>query len=115
MSAPRAGYGGDAGTSLEMGMFNFDMAALYTKWLGNWRDAQIASGDLPYTAPAYKDQGGGGPMWSGFVVALPWQLYLQYGDERILEVMYPTIQKWLGFVETKMEDGILEPYMELYR
>ncbi len=107
----RLGYGGDAGTSLEMGMFNFDMAGLYTKWLGNWRDAQIKSGDLPYTAPAYKDQGGGGPMWSGFVVALPWQLYLQYGDERILEVMYPTIQKWLGFLETKTKDGILEPYI----
>ncbi len=107
----RLGYGGDGGTSLETGMFNFDMAGLYTKWLGNWRDAQIKSGDLPYTAPAYKDQGGGGPMWSGFVVALPWQLYFHYGDERILEVMYPTIQKWLGFLETKTKDGILEPYI----
>ncbi len=107
----RLGYGGDAGTSLETAMFNFDMAALYTKWLGNWRDAQIKSGDLPYTAPAYQDQGGGGPMWSGFVVALPWQLYLHYGDKRILEVSYPTIQNWLGFLDTKTRDGILEPYI----
>src|SRR5262249_39587108 len=28
----RLGYGGDAGTSIETGLFNFDTAALYTKW-----------------------------------------------------------------------------------
>jgi alpha-L-rhamnosidase len=107
----RLGYGGDAGTSFETGMFNFDVSALYTKWLGNWRDAQNEEGDLPYTAPAYIDRGGGGPMWSGICVTLPWQLYLHYGDKRILEVSYPTIRKWLQFLETKMVDGILEPYI----
>jgi len=107
----RLGYGGDAGTSLEMGMFNFDTAALYTKWLGNWRDAQVRTGDLPYTAPAYQDRGGGGPIWSGFVVTLPWQIYLHYGDKRILEVQYPTIQQWLSFLETKTKDGVLEKYI----
>jgi alpha-L-rhamnosidase len=107
----RLGYGGDAGTSFETGMFNFDVSALYTKWLGNWRDAQNDDGDLPYTAPTYIDRGGGGPMWSGMCVTLPWQLYLHYGDERILEVSYPTIKKWLEFVDTKTVDGILEPYV----
>ncbi len=38
------------------------------------------SGSLPHTAPNYPNQGGGGPMWGGFVVTLPWQMYLQYGD-----------------------------------
>ena len=41
----RLGYGGDAGTSLETGMFNFDTSALYTRWLSNWRDAQRPNGD----------------------------------------------------------------------
>lgn len=108
----RLGYGGDAGTSFETGMFNFDMAALYTKWLANWRDAQDPkTGDLPYTAPAYPNVGGGGPAWSGICVTLPWQLYLQYGDKRILEVSYPTIQKWIKFLESKTVDHILEPYV----
>ena len=57
----RLGYGGDAGTSLETGLFNFDTGGLYTKWASNWRDAQAPTGDLPYTAPNYQDQGGGGP------------------------------------------------------
>lgn len=107
----RLGYGGDAGTSIETGTFNFDTSALYTQWAANWRDTVAPNGDIPYTAPAYPEQGGGGPMWSGFVITKPWQLYLQYGDRRILEISYPYIQRWLSFAETKTVDHVLEPYV----
>jgi alpha-L-rhamnosidase len=104
----RLGYGGDAGTSLETGMFNYGTGALYNRWSADWRAAQDPkTGDLPFTAPHYQDQGGGGPMWSGFVVTLPWQMYQQYGDRQILETFYPTIQKWLGYLESEMVDQIL--------
>lgn len=49
-------------------------------------------------------------MWSGFIVTLPWQIYLQYGDKRILQSSYPSIQKWLAFVESKTVDHVLEFY-----
>ena len=110
----RLGYGGDAGTSIETGLFNFDTGGLYNRWAANWRDAQDPqSGDLPYTAPNYPDQGGGGPMWSGFVVTMPWQVYLNYGDKGILETNYPMIRKWLAFAESKTKDNILEPYISV--
>lgn len=105
----RLGYGGDAGTSLETGMFNFASGGLYNRWLANWRDAQQPdTGDLPHTAPNYQDQGGGGPMWGGFVVTLPWQLYLQYGDKRVLETNYPMIGKWLARLQSEAVDNVLE-------
>ncbi|MBI4873877.1 MAG: family 78 glycoside hydrolase catalytic domain [Acidobacteria bacterium] len=107
----RLGYGGDAGTSLETALFNFDTGGLYTRWAENWRDAQASDGDLPYTAPNYQDQGGGGPMWCGFVVTMPWQVYLTYGDRRALETNYPLIRKWLEFAESKTVGHILEPYL----
>jgi alpha-L-rhamnosidase len=107
----RLGYG-DGATALETGLFNFDTGALYRRWLANWRDAQNPqTGDLPYTAPNYPEQGGGGPMWSDIVVTTPWQVYLNYGDKRVLETNYPTIQRWLAFAETKTKDHILEPYV----
>jgi hypothetical protein len=110
----RLGYGGDAGTSIETALFNFDAGGLYNRWAANWRDAQDPqSGDLPYTAPNYPDQGGGGPMWSGFVVTMPWQVYLTYGDRRILETNYPMMQKWLAFAESKTQDHILKPYISV--
>jgi alpha-L-rhamnosidase len=108
----RLGYGGDAGTSLETGMFNFRTGGLYNRWMGDWRAAQHPqTGDLPYTAPHYPNQGGGGPMWSGFVVTLPWQMYLQYGDRRALEANYPLMRKWLAFLQTKTVDNVLERYV----
>ena len=107
----RFGYGGDGGTSLEMAMFNYDTAALYTKWLMNWRDTQAEDGDIPNIAPAFHDVAGGGPMWGGFSITLPWQLYLHYGDERILDVSYPVIVKWLDFLESKSKDNILEKFI----
>jgi len=107
----RLGYG-DGATALETGTFNFDTGGLYNRWSANWRDAQDpATGDLPYTAPNYPEQGGGGPMWCDIVVTMPWQVYLNYGDKRMLETNYPTIQKWLAFAESKTTDHILEPYV----
>jgi alpha-L-rhamnosidase len=104
----RLGYGGDAGTSLETGMLNFSSGGLYNRWLSNWRDSQEPStGSLPHTAPNYQDRGGGGPMWGGFVVTLPWQMYLQYGDKGVLETNYPMIQKWLGYLDSETTGDLL--------
>ncbi len=105
----RLGYGGDSGTSMEMGLTNFNTAPLYSKWLADWRDTQAPDGDLPHTAPSAQIAGGG-PAWSGICITMPWQVYRQYGDTRVLEENYPTMKRWLAFVETKMKDGILAPY-----
>ena len=104
----RLGYGGDAGTSFETGMFNFSSGGLYNRWLINWRDSQDpATGSLPHTAPYYFNRGGGGPMWGGMVVTLPWQMYLQYGDKGVLETNYPMIQKWLGYLDSETAGNLL--------
>lgn len=118
----RMGYGGDAHATTECGLNNYSLGAFYTKWSQDWRDVQggssawgvaanaavkdtIESGNLPYTAPTY--WGGGGPGWSGYCVTLPWEVYERYGDTRILEDNFPTIQRWLAFVETKTKDNIM--------
>lgn len=106
----RLGYGGDAGTSLETGMYNFSAGGLYNRWMGDWRVAQAPNGDLPFTAPHYQDRGGGGPMWSGFVVTLPWQSYIHYGDRGMLETMYPTMKKWLAYLKSEASTGLIEQH-----
>jgi alpha-L-rhamnosidase len=103
----RLGYGGDAGTSFETGMYNFSTGGLYNRWLANWRDSQVESGSLPHTAPNYPNQGGGGPMWGGMVVTLPWQMYLQYGDRVVLETNYPMIRKWLSYLDSETKADLL--------
>ena len=62
-------------------------------------------GNLPFTCPTYR--GGGGPAWSGFCITLPWELYERYGDKRILAESFPTVQRWLTFLDTKADSDIL--------
>lgn len=106
----RLGYGGDSGTSMHMGMLNFSTGPFYAKWAADWRDAQNEAGDVPYTAP-YAQDAGGGPVWSGFCITMPWQIYLTYADRRPLEQGWPVMQKWLAFIETKMGDGLMQSYV----
>lgn len=104
----RLGYGGDAHATCETGLSQFETGAFYTKWLMDWRDCQEPSGEMPHTAPQY--MGGGGPGWGGICVVLPWELYLREGDSGILETSYPSIQKWLAFLESKSKDNLLRHF-----
>jgi alpha-L-rhamnosidase len=120
----RMGYGGDAHATTATALMNFRTDAFYTKWAEDWRDVQstgkaegrkavsggavpgdLEAGNLPYTAPTY--WGGGGPVWSGYCVHLPWELYRRTGDLRILDESFGTIQRWLGFLETKASADLL--------
>jgi len=128
----RLGYGGDAHATCETGMLNYQVGALYTKWMEDWRDVSgtesivgnmydtafarkavmggrfLHKGILPHTAPTY--MGGGGPAWGGIVVTLPWYFYRQYGDETILRKNFTLIRNWLAFLETHTKDGVLQRF-----
>ena len=128
----RMGYGGDAHATSETGMFNYHMAAFYTKWMQDWRDVQgtepmvgnmldtnyarkavtsgrlLNNGVLPHTAPTY--WGGGGPAWGGIVVTLPWFMYQHYGDKQVLESNFELIEGWLRFLESHTKNNLLQRF-----
>ena len=108
----RLGYGAEGQATMEEALYNFNLGAFYTKWLMDWRDVQNPeTGELPHIAPAPLGFGtGGGPGWGGIIVTLPWQLYLQYGDLRVLEETWPAITRWLSFLEGQTRDGLLQYY-----
>jgi len=108
----RLGYGGDGNATLNTAVGNYDLAAFYNKWAEDWRDIQEKNGRLLHTAPTYI--GGGGPTWSGFIIAMPWEIYLQYGDVRILEECWPNMQKWLSFLEANSKDNLIVPWGEFW-
>ncbi len=107
----RLGYGGDGQASTPTAMTMFGMGPLYTAWLTHWRDCQRPDGGMPHTAPN-PFSAGGGPYWCGFIIAASWQMYQDYGDTRILEVNYPAMQHWLGYVEAYTKEGLLRPWPE---
>ncbi len=128
----RMGYGGDAHATSETGMFNYNLAAFYSKWMQDWRDVQgteamvgnmldtayarkamtsgriLNNGILPHTAPTY--WGGGGPSWGGIVVTLPWFMYQHYGDRQVLVENFELIQGWLSFLASNTEGDLLQRF-----
>ncbi len=103
----RRGYTGDGQISAEAAIYNFDMAALYTKWLHDIADAQNSqTGYVPNTAP-YQD-GGGGTAWGSALVIIPWYMYLYYGDVKVLTDHYEGMKKWITYLENQRhDDGLL--------
>lgn len=103
----RFGYG-DGASAMEAALKNVDVGAFSTKWLMDWRDLQRPDGESFYSAPTYG--GAGGPAWCGICVTLPWQLYLHLGDRRILEVSYPSMQRWISFLDARAKNSLLQPW-----
>uniref|UniRef100_UPI0032165567 family 78 glycoside hydrolase catalytic domain n=1 Tax=uncultured Draconibacterium sp. TaxID=1573823 RepID=UPI0032165567 len=103
----RRGYTGDGQISARSAIYNFDMAAFYTKWLNDIRDAQNhKTGYVPNTTP-YQD-GGGGTAWGAAYVIIPWYMYLYYGDVRILEQHYAGMAHWIDYLKNVGDkDGVI--------
>lgn len=117
-SIERLGYGGDGNASALSLQMSADAGPLYLNWLQAWADAQREDGGLPHTAPN-PYTAGGGPYWCSFPVQASWLTFLSYGDSRPLRRMYPTMKRWLAYVDKYSVDGLLkrwpdEPYRGWY-
>jgi alpha-L-rhamnosidase len=105
------GWTGDAQASSLAAVLNFDMARVWTKWLADFRDAQSAKGEVPEIVPTTEYYGyertpgwdvvqGPTPSWDAATFVLPWEMYIHYGDRRILERMYDTHKKLVDYTGT---------------
>ncbi|MCP4121255.1 MAG: family 78 glycoside hydrolase catalytic domain [Bacteroidetes bacterium] len=102
----RVGYG-DGQTAMDVGCYNFDVSTLYTKWSQNWWDEQKEDGFVPFVAPTPHDTGGG-PAWGAMSVVVPWKTYLFYNDIKLLETGYPYMKKYIEYLSSHSEDGVLQ-------
>jgi alpha-L-rhamnosidase len=94
----RMGWLGDAQLVVEESIFNFDMAAFYTKWLRDIRESQKEDGSVSDVVPPYWQRYPADPPWGTACVVIPWNLYLYYDDERILEENYRLVKGWVDYL-----------------
>jgi alpha-L-rhamnosidase len=104
----RMGWMADAHLYGETAMLNFDMAAFYTNFLRNIRDAQKEDGSVPDTVPARGGSYPADPAWGSAYPLFAWYMYEHYGDRRILEQHYDGIKAWTDFLRTRSKDGVVE-------
>jgi alpha-L-rhamnosidase len=104
----RLGWTGDAQVFIRTAAFNRDVAGFFTKWTRDVDDAQYPDGAYPAVVPNPEvwPIGDGGPAWADAGVICPWTVYLCYGDKRILEARYASMQRFIAFLSKTSQHGL---------
>ncbi len=103
----RQGWMGDAQVTAEEATLNFDMAAFYTNFIRDIRDAQKPDGEIPDTVPHRYGQYPADPAWGTAYPTLCWTMWEQYGDRRILEGNYEGLKKYVEYLRSRAPENIL--------
>jgi alpha-L-rhamnosidase len=98
----RMGWTGDAQIFAPTACFNVNAASFFSKWLRDLAADQRSDGRVPWVVPMVLENGGstgwsdgyGASGWADAAITLPWELYMRFGDQRILEVQYPSMKAW---------------------
>lgn len=97
----RLGWTGDASPFFRTASFNMDVAGFFTKWLSDLKADQHENGSVPYVIPNVRNWGSGVAGWDDAATIIPWDMYLIYGDKRILENQYESMKAWVNYVAGK--------------
>jgi len=103
----RLGWTGDAQVFSMTAAFNYNVAAFYTKWMGDVTADQLPDGKVPHVIPDVLNGGGGSTAWADASIIVPWTMYLAYGDQRILENQYASMKAWVGYMTARAGDDHL--------
>jgi len=104
----RMGWMGDAQGTAEEAIMNFDMAAFYTNFMRDIRDVQDEKGRLSDTVPHIWGGENADPAWATAYPLICWYMYQYYGDTRILEEHYDGLKKYVEFLRSKAENGLVK-------
>lgn len=103
----RLGWTGDAQVFSMTAAYNFDVSAFYTKWMKDVSADQLPSGSIPHVIPDVLKGQGGATGWADVVAVIPWTVYQNYNDKRILETSYPAIVKWVDYMKNRAGEDYL--------
>lgn len=99
---------GDRTTGAYGESFLFDNGRLYTKWLDDIQQAQKADGSIPDVAPAFWRYYSDNVTWPGTYLTIAEMIYQQFGDIRPMVKHYPSMKKWILYMQTNYtKDGLM--------
>ena len=102
------GWTGDAQIAIETGLYGFDGITVYEKWLADHRDEQQPNGVLPSIIPTdgWGYEWGNGPDWTSTIAIIPWNIYLFYGDSKLLADCYDNIRRYVNHIDEVYPSGL---------
>ena len=103
----RLGWTGDAQAFSRTAAFNFGVNNFFAKWLRDVEADQLPNGSVPFVIPNVLGAGAAGSTgWADAATIIPWNMYLAYGDKKILETQYNSMSAWVGFMEKASKDHL---------
>lgn len=104
------GWTGDTQLMAPSMTYDFDVGTFLAKWLGDIRDGQRPDGSLSMINPirdgcCYA----WAPEWTGAYPIVAWELYVRYGDRRVLEEHYDALKRNLAWQTGSLQDGLAPP------
>ena len=104
------GWTGDAHIAIETGLYNFDGLTIYEKWLADHRDEQQPNGVLPSIIPTsgWGYTWANGPDWTSTIAIIPWNIYLFYGDDKLLSDCYDNIRRYVDHITLISPAGLTD-------
>jgi len=98
----RLSWTGDIRPCVQSLLFNFDVAPLLGKYSADLRDDQTPDGRFTDICPHSHLMDTticvGSPGWADAGVSLPWELYVNTGDRRLLAKHYDAARRWVDAI-----------------
>jgi alpha-L-rhamnosidase len=97
----RLGWMGDAQIFVRTATYLRDVAAFFSKWMVDVEDAQSPEGAFADTSPRLRDipKFEAAPAWGDAGVIIPWTIWRVYGDTRIIERQWASMERWMKFLK----------------
>ncbi len=98
----RLGWTGDAQIFSRCAAINFNVKKFFRKWLGDVAADQYADGSVPPFVPliGVDENMPISAAWGDAACICPFEMYLAYGDERILKECFPMMKRWVDYLRT---------------
>ncbi|HEY2720985.1 MAG TPA: family 78 glycoside hydrolase catalytic domain [Chitinophagaceae bacterium] len=103
----RLGWTGDAQVFSRTASFNMNVNNFFAKWLKDVAADQFKTGSVPFVIPNVLGEGAGGSTgWADVCTIIPWNMYLAYGDKKILEQQYPSMKAWVEYMRGQSKNDL---------
>lgn len=101
----RLGWTGDAQVFSGTASFNMNVNNFFAKWLKDLA-ADQQDGIVPFVIPNVLGAGGNSAGWADASTIIPWNMYLAYGDKKILKDQFSSMKAYVESIRTKATDDL---------
>ena len=109
----RVGWLGDAQVFVRTAAINYDVERFFEKWLCDLALGQREDGGVYKTVPTFnadtaaRDEKGISAGWADAAVICPWEIYMAYGNKKILLNQFESMKKWVDYMRNAGDEEFL--------